>query len=543
MFKGVINTAKETGTISRSEIKNISGLKKEDMKEAEGLLNSMGIQVVDTPNNMLDDMFSEFDTGVFTKRDNSNVKNSTPIKESDVDFDFSEISKPLLVKQENKVSSFNETTEEVPIELLKGLHGNRQRRTKEELQELTDSIAKEGVNSPIILRYDPETKRANVGEGNHRLAVAEFLGKKTIPVRVARKDGGFSDTENSGDLSSIAKDRDPKKHFGADMKFSNVFNSPNKKMVAAAAAGVATTAQADDNSPSSWMKRTSDDSISYNLRESINPALNSLEATKFTTYVPKDEKGVVIGKSGVTIAKGFDLGQVDLAGLKKLNFSESLFNKLSKYAGYKGQEALDFLSKEGSLTLTKEEVKEINSKVGEREEKKLVENFKEYTGRDFDKEPKNVQQALMLASYQVGSGLFMNPDKKNELGEVIEKGKITDLTKQLRAKEYEDAGDNLYNWNNKSKKGLVKRYRLQGKIMKGELDPSDIDAFNLESENTLNLLNEKEDEGKNIYTISSGDGLGKIAKKFNTTVENLMKLNNIKNRNDTIKTGAKLKTK
>ena len=254
-LKGLINTAKETGTISRSEIQNISGLKKEDMKEAEGLFNNMGIQVVDTPNNMLDDMFSEFDVGGFTKRDNSNVKNSTPTKESDVDFDFSEISKPLLVKQENKVSSFNETTEEVPIELLKGLHGNRQRRTKEELQELTDSIAKEGVNSPIILRYDPETKRANVGEGNHRLAVAEFLGKKTIPVRVARKDGGFSDTENSGDLSSIAKDRDPKKHFGADMKFSKVFNSPSKKVVAAAAAGVATTAQADDNSPSLFTKR------------------------------------------------------------------------------------------------------------------------------------------------------------------------------------------------------------------------------------------------------------------------------------------------
>ena len=355
---------------------------------------------------------------------------------------------------------------------------------------------------------------------------------------------GFGGFEHKGGLITGKKEHTVRIYFpDSKLNIKKLDESTvTKKMVAAAAAGVATTAQADDNSPSLWNKRTSDDSISYNLRESINSALNSLEATKFTTYVPKDEKGVVIGKSGITIAKGFDLGQVDLAGLKKLNFSESLFNKLSKYVGYKGQEALDFLNKEGSVELTKEEVKEINSKVGEREEKKLVENFKKYTGRDFDKEPKNVQQALMLASYQVGSGLFMNPDKEDEEGKVIEKGKLTKLTQQLIDKDYEAAGDNLYNWNNKSKKGLVKRYRLQGKIMKGELDPSDIDAFNLESENTLNLLNEKEDEGKNIYTISSGDGLGEIAKKFNTTVENLMKLNNIKNKHD-IKAGAKLKTK
>jgi LysM repeat protein len=78
--------------------------------------------------------------------------------------------------------------------------------------------------------------------------------------------------------------------------------------------------------------------------------------------------------------------------------------------------------------------------------------------------------------------------------------------------------------------------------MSGKLDPSDIDSFNLKSEEFLKLLNEKEDAGKNIYTISSGDNLSKIAKDFNTTVEKLKKLNNIKNEND-IKSGVKLKTK
>jgi LysM repeat protein len=284
-----------------------------------------------------------------------------------------------------------------------------------------------------------------------------------------------------------------------------------------------------------------DDSIPYNLSNSINPALDSLEATKSTTYVPEDAKGV-IGKSGVTIAKGFDLGQVDLAGLKKLNFSESVFNKLSKYAGYKGQEALDFLNKEGSVELTKEEVKEINTKVGEREKEKLVKNFKKYIGRDFDKEPRHVQQALLLASYNLGDGLFKNPDKKDEAGKVTEEGTKTGFTAQLISKEYEAAADNLTTWNESAAKGLVKRRMLEGLIMSGKLDPSDIDSFNLKSEEFLKLLNEKEDAGKNIYTISSGDNLSKIAKDFNTTVEKLKKLNNIKNEND-IKSGVKLKTK
>ena len=219
-----------------------------------------------------------------------------------------------------------------------------------------------------------------------------------------------------------------------------------------------------------------------------------------------------------------------------------MFNKLSKYAGYKGQEALDFLNKEGSVELTKEEVKEINSKVGEREKGKLVKNFKKYIGRDFDKEPRHVQQALLLASYNLGDGLFKNPDKKDEAGKVIEEGTKTGFTAQLISKEYEAAADNLTTWNESAAKGLVKRRMLEGLIMLGELDLSDIDSFNLKSEEILKLLNEKEDAGKNIYTISSGDGLGEIAKKFNTTVENLMKLNNIKNKND-IKAGAKLKTK
>lgn len=58
------------------------------------------------------------------------------------------------------------------------------------------------------------------------------------------------------------------------------------------------------------------------------------------------------------------------------------------------------------------------------------------------------------------------------------------------------------------------------------------------SENTTNKPND--DIKSDVYTVQSGDSLGKIAKKFNTTVDALAKLNGIKDINK-ISVGQKLK--
>ena len=65
------------------------------------------------------------------------------------------------------------------------------------LDELTDTIRREGFMEPVILDYDPEHGLALLGEGNHRLAVAQRLGLDNIPTRVVR-------TNLSGDARAVS---------------------------------------------------------------------------------------------------------------------------------------------------------------------------------------------------------------------------------------------------------------------------------------------------------------------------------------------------
>ena len=58
--------------------------------------------------------------------------------------------------------------------------------------------------------------------------------------------------------------------------------------------------------------------------------------------VPSDKEGNVIGKSGVTIGVGFDLGQHNEQDLINMEFSKGMRDKLRPYLGKKGQEAKDF---------------------------------------------------------------------------------------------------------------------------------------------------------------------------------------------------------
>jgi hypothetical protein len=55
--------------------------------------------------------------------------------------------------------------------------------------------------------------------------------------------------------------------------------------------------------------------------------LLALEGNEYNFYVPKED-GKPIGKSGITIGKGFDLGSQDEARLKKMGIPESIVNKI-----------------------------------------------------------------------------------------------------------------------------------------------------------------------------------------------------------------------
>lgn len=81
------------------------------------------------------------------------------------------------------------------------------------------------------------------------------------------------------------------------------------------------------------------------------------EGYKTGMYVPKDKKGKVLGKSGATIASGFDLGQRNENDLKGL--SSDLVTKLKPYLGKKGTAADTYVTN-NPLTLTSTEIDEIN---------------------------------------------------------------------------------------------------------------------------------------------------------------------------------------
>lgn len=117
-------------------------------------------------------------------------------------------------------------------------------------------------------------------------------------------------------------------------------------------------------------------------------------------YVPKDSKGNILGKSGVTIASGFDLGQKSLSDLEGL--SDSLIEKLTPYLGKKGK-AADKIA--ANLKLNEAEANSINEFAKQTELQKISNKWKEATGTDFSDLDANKQTVIASVAFQYGSNL------------------------------------------------------------------------------------------------------------------------------------------
>lgn len=66
----------------------------------------------------------------------------------------------------------------------------------------------------------------------------------------------------------------------------------------------------------------------------------------FTTigYVPTDGSGKVLGKSGVTIAAGVDLGQWSEADLRRHRVPDGILDQVRPYFGVRGHDAVELLA-------------------------------------------------------------------------------------------------------------------------------------------------------------------------------------------------------
>jgi len=83
----------------------------------------------------------------------------------------------------------DETIEFVDPEILARAPGNLLRRNEQEMQEFMNEIMQNpgGLQSPVMVLFDPKKGRWVVGEGNHRVEVARRLGIP-VPVRVVQSD-------------------------------------------------------------------------------------------------------------------------------------------------------------------------------------------------------------------------------------------------------------------------------------------------------------------------------------------------------------------
>jgi len=61
-------------------------------------------------------------------------------------------------------------------------HPGGHTKTARQLAELAASIARDGILEPLILHYDPLTRYALLGEGNHRIWLAREAGHPDVPL-------------------------------------------------------------------------------------------------------------------------------------------------------------------------------------------------------------------------------------------------------------------------------------------------------------------------------------------------------------------------
>jgi hypothetical protein len=130
--------------------------------------------------------------------------------------------------------------------------------------------------------------------------------------------------------------------------------------------------------------------------------LHMLEGFNNQGYVPVSKLGKPLGKSGVTIGYGFDLGQQTVKSLTALGLKAALTNKLVPYVTLKKQDALNFLNAK-PLILTDTEVKELDKAVKLKYYDAIKKEFEDNSDLSFTHLDTEKQTVIFSVSYQYGS--------------------------------------------------------------------------------------------------------------------------------------------
>ena len=132
------------------------------------------------------------------------------------------------------------------------------------------------------------------------------------------------------------------------------------------------------------------------------------EGKQLDSYVPVDDDKKPIGRSGVTVGYGFDLGQHSETDLQRLGLPDELIKRFRPYLGVTGQTALA-LNAEQPLSITEEEAELLFDKVKSGLSKQVIDEFNRIAWQthgpettQFNDLSKSAQTMLMEISYQYG---------------------------------------------------------------------------------------------------------------------------------------------
>jgi len=145
---------------------------------------------------------------------------------------------------------------------------------------------------------------------------------------------------------------------------------------------------------------------------------------KTTGYVPIT-KGKTIGKSGVTIGSGVDLGSKNRKYFKDAGLDSTIIDKLEPFFGMKGAEAKKEAKK---LKLTKAEATKVTTAVKKIELDNVTKAFNKASKTKFSSLPKSWQTVITSVVFQYGTAQI----KKQTFWKQITKGDFDAAYKNLR---------------------------------------------------------------------------------------------------------------
>jgi len=193
--------------------------------------------------------------------------------------------------------------------------------------------------------------------------------------------------------------------------------------------------------------------------------MNGLEGNRPVPYTLKDSK------SGITIGRGLDLGQHNVADLKRIGVAPDLIKRIvdAGFLGKQGQAARDHLKKSGKFILSEQEMIQLNGKLMTSKIADFNRDYENYMGEPSSTLSENQRFALQSAHFNMGENLF-KATKKNG-------GGVTDLTKQLRAKDYKAAAYNIGNWHEGKSDQPLSRRAAEASLFAGSIGYEDVNAF------------------------------------------------------------------